>query len=212
VRYVLSEVGLGVLWGGAIFVVGNWWIWGVLAVVGMSLVLACNAWSAKRELMSSELVDVVDKNDVVIDVATRETTHRVGLLHRIAAVFVFDDQGRLTIQVRKADEGLLDHSVGGHVASGESYAEAAAREAREGLGVDEVLSFVGVVPVVERRGANHLVALFWCNAKEGWSFVPNDEVGEVLYQEVDEVVEEMSREPERFAPGFVATLGLWLAR
>lgn len=159
--------------------------------------------------MNSEKVDIVNSDDCVIGVTTRELAHRERLLHRLAAVFVFDDQDRLVVQVRK-DGGLLDHSVGGHVGSGESYTRAATREAQEELGVTQPLGFVGVVPAWEPSGLGHLVGLFWCRVGEGWRFVANDEVDAVQHWEIDELRIAMRRNPEKFAAGFLATLALWL--
>ncbi|MET0779346.1 MAG: hypothetical protein ABWY71_00775 [Candidatus Saccharimonadales bacterium] len=42
------------------------------------------------------------------------------VLHRCAAVYVFDVQGRVYIQTHKKS-GRFDHSVGGHVDAGEVY-------------------------------------------------------------------------------------------
>lgn len=95
----------------------------------------------------NELVDVVDADGVVrmlrmrrIDVKNRkEELIAQGLYQPIVTVIVFDDQGRVIVQVRGEakgddDSGLFDH-VCGVIASGETWQVAAAREAAEEIGV-----------------------------------------------------------------------------
>ncbi len=84
--------------------------------------------------MSAELFDLVNIRDEVIGTTSKEVAHTTGQLHRVAAVFVFNHSGDLFVQEHPSD-GKWDHSVGGHVSRGESYADAAAREAEEELGV-----------------------------------------------------------------------------
>ena len=60
-----------------------------------------------------ELLDIVDKNDNIIGVMDRDIAHKTGQLHRIAAVFVFNEDGDMYVQVHKKSGGLYDHSVGG---------------------------------------------------------------------------------------------------
>lgn len=53
-----------------------------------------------------ELFDLVDRNDRVIGVTHKEQAHENGELHRVAAVYVFDAQSRLYVQVHKKSGGL----------------------------------------------------------------------------------------------------------
>ncbi len=61
------------------------------------------------------------------------------IIHRAVHVLVIDDAGRLLLQKRSVRKdlqpGKWDTSVGGHVGFGQSYEEAARREAEEELGV-----------------------------------------------------------------------------
>ncbi|MFC5647387.1 NUDIX hydrolase [Kitasatospora cinereorecta] len=89
-----------------------------------------------------ELLDVVDAQDRVIGTATRPEVYRDGLIHRCVFILVRDPQGRIFTH-RRSDTKLFapsayDCFVGGVVASGESYAEAAVREAEEELGVSGI--------------------------------------------------------------------------
>ena len=96
----------------------------------------------------TEYLDVVDQNDQVIGRETREHVHRAHLIHRGVHILVVNDSGRVLVQ-RRADSvdnypGYFDASVGGQVASGESYEQAAARELEEEIGChDGPLTLVG---------------------------------------------------------------------
>lgn len=108
--------------------------------------------------MQEEIFDVVDSNDEVIRSAGRKEVHVERLMHRAVHVLVSDEQGRLLVQLRGFNKdcspGLWDTSAGGHVASGENYAQAAARELHEELGIDGSggLDFVTKLPASEATG------------------------------------------------------------
>jgi isopentenyldiphosphate isomerase len=101
--------------------------------------------------MSSELLDIVNEEDVVIDQQLRSTVHELGLWHRGAHVFLFTTEGKMLIQKRSADRvsspSLLDCSVSEHVQAGESYLEAAIRGMKEEMGVDGI----GLKPLLKIR-------------------------------------------------------------
>ncbi len=89
--------------------------------------------------MNTELLDVVDKNDHVINSLPRNQVHALKLCHRAVHILVFNQQGDLFLQKRsmKKDcgKGLWDTSVGGHVDAGETYLNCALREIEEELGI-----------------------------------------------------------------------------
>lgn len=95
----------------------------------------------------TEYMDIVDEHDNVIGRDTRKNVHDNYQIHRGVHVFVVDSAGRMLIQRRSMTKdyypGYYDIAVGGQVASGESYEQAAARELREELGChDGPLTFV----------------------------------------------------------------------
>jgi 8-oxo-dGTP pyrophosphatase MutT (NUDIX family) len=86
-----------------------------------------------------ELVDVVDVDDRVVATVPRARMRAENLRHRSVGIVVRDQAGRVLVH-RRADHkdvwpGRWDVCVGGVVASGESYDEAAARELAEEIGV-----------------------------------------------------------------------------
>ncbi|MDY0262301.1 NUDIX domain-containing protein [Syntrophotalea acetylenica] len=94
-------------------------------------------------MAAEEWFDIVDEQDRVVGRALRSECHgNPGLIHRVAHVLVIDGQGRLLLQKRSLCKGVQpgrwDTSVGGHLDPGEGYYEAALREMREELGIDNV--------------------------------------------------------------------------
>ncbi|MFD0312029.1 NUDIX domain-containing protein [Streptomyces sp. NPDC059517] len=88
---------------------------------------------------ADEILDVVDEHDEVVGRARRGDVYARGMRHRCAFIEVRDAQGRLFVHRRTSTKlvfpSLYDMFVGGVVGAGESYDEAALREAEEELGV-----------------------------------------------------------------------------
>jgi isopentenyldiphosphate isomerase len=86
-----------------------------------------------------ELVDVVDADDRVVATVTRREMRRHRLRHRAVFVAVRASDGRLLVHRRSESKdvwpGWWDVAVGGVVASGETYAQAAVRELAEEVGI-----------------------------------------------------------------------------
>ena len=91
---------------------------------------------------AEELLDVVDEHDRVTGTATRGEVYRLGLTHRCVFILVRNPQGRIFVHRRTDTKlfapGAYDMFVGGVVGAGETYADAAVREAEEELGVSGV--------------------------------------------------------------------------
>ncbi|BDH04622.1 putative Nudix hydrolase [Streptomyces seoulensis] len=88
---------------------------------------------------ADEILDIVDEHDRVVTQAARGEAYARGLRHRCVFIQVRDAAGRLFVHRRTATKlvfpALYDPFVGGVVGAGESYDEAALREAEEELGV-----------------------------------------------------------------------------
>lgn len=88
--------------------------------------------------MSDELLDVIDKDNNVIDQQMKSYVHERGLPHRVSAVLIKNEEGKYLLPTAseiKVEAGGLFHSAAGHVPSGESYVEAAQRELWEEAGL-----------------------------------------------------------------------------
>ncbi|MEE1752509.1 NUDIX hydrolase [Streptomyces sp. SP18CS02] len=88
---------------------------------------------------ADEILDVVDENDEVVGQAPRGEVYERGLRHRCVFVLARDAEDRIFVHRRTATKlvfpSLHDMFVGGVVGAGESYDDAALREAGEELGV-----------------------------------------------------------------------------
>lgn len=156
-----------------------------------------------------EEFDLVDEQDNVIGVTTKEKAHADGGIHRVAAVFVFAKDGRLYLQEHLKSDGALDHSVGGHVHRGESYDDAARREAEEELGITAPLAHISTFYSDERskiHNRRHMFGLYECVVPDAWTFTPNEEVKNIIPIKLSDVVAMMNTEPQKFTGGFKNTL------
>lgn len=95
--------------------------------------------TARATNPADELLDIVDERDRVVDRTRRADAYARGLRHRCSFIQVRDARGRLFVHRRTAGKlvypSRYDMFVGGVVGAGESYDEAALREAEEELGV-----------------------------------------------------------------------------
>ncbi|MBT2415591.1 NUDIX domain-containing protein [Streptomyces sp. ISL-12] len=88
---------------------------------------------------ADEILDVVDEHDRVVGRSPRGEVYAEGLRHRCVFVQARDARGRIFVHRRTPQKlvfpSLYDMFVGGVVGAGESYDDAALREAEEELGV-----------------------------------------------------------------------------
>jgi 8-oxo-dGTP pyrophosphatase MutT (NUDIX family) len=88
---------------------------------------------------ADEILDIVDENDQVVGRSPRGEAYAKGLRHRCSFIQVRDAEGRVFVHRRTPSKlvfpSLYDMFVGGVVGAGESYDDAALREAEEELGV-----------------------------------------------------------------------------
>lgn len=88
---------------------------------------------------ADELLDIVDEHDQVVGQALRGEVYARRLRHRCVFVLARDAAGQIFVHRRTANKlvfpSMYDMFVGGVVGAGESYDEAALREAEEELGV-----------------------------------------------------------------------------
>ncbi|GHE76633.1 putative Nudix hydrolase [Streptomyces longispororuber] len=98
--------------------------------------------SADTTNPADELLPVVDEHDRVVGEAPRGEVYARGLRHRCVFIEARDAAGRVFVHRRTATKlvfpSLYDMFVGGVVGAGESYDDAALREAQEELGVERL--------------------------------------------------------------------------
>jgi len=88
---------------------------------------------------AEEILDIVDEHDRVVDRAPRGEAYARRLRHRCVFIQARDREGRIFVHRRTSTKLVFpsryDMFVGGVVAAGETYDDAALREAEEELGV-----------------------------------------------------------------------------
>jgi 16S rRNA (adenine1518-N6/adenine1519-N6)-dimethyltransferase len=163
--------------------------------------------------MPDEWLDVVDEHDNVVDCRPRQEIHRLGLLHRGVHVFLFDRHGALLVQRRQrnlvSSPLALDCSVSEHLRSGEGYSQAAVRGLQEELG----LSGVGLRPVLRFSmeygpGDNMISCLYKGDVHPKEVHPDPDEVGEVSYHALKDLLQMVQEESDTFSRWFRELL-LW---
>jgi len=89
--------------------------------------------------MKEEQLEVINEDDEVIGLESRETIHQKGLLHREIHVWFITPNREIIFQHRAKNKDTypdkLDATVGGHVEPGVSYEETAVKECEEETGV-----------------------------------------------------------------------------
>jgi isopentenyldiphosphate isomerase len=89
---------------------------------------------------ADELVDIVDADDLVVGTVPRRQMRAERLRHRAVFVVVTSSTGRLLVHRRSTDKdlwpGRWDVAVGGVLAAGEAWDDAARRELAEEVGID----------------------------------------------------------------------------
>ncbi|MCX6781822.1 MAG: NUDIX domain-containing protein [Candidatus Magasanikbacteria bacterium] len=94
-----------------------------------------------------EMLDIVDSGDNVIGLVSKEDAYKKLLCHRISHVLIFNDEGKMALQLRSNNVSFCPNhwstAVGGHVQAGETYKQAAAREYSEELGANSSIELVG---------------------------------------------------------------------
>ncbi|MEV0113926.1 NUDIX domain-containing protein [Streptomyces sp. NPDC050844] len=106
-----------------------------------------------------EILAIVDENDEVVGEAPRGEVYARGLRHRCAFILVRDPDGRVFVHRRTPTKLVFpshyDMFVGGVVGAGESYDDAALREAQEELGVSGLPQPTPLFKFLYEDGAGH---------------------------------------------------------
>ncbi len=172
----------------------------------------------------SELLDIVNDKDEVVGRADRDKVHREGLVCRLVYVCFYTANREVILQKRsdakKNDAGKLTTTVSGHVASGQTYLEAAARETVEESGIEvspEDLENLGVMRAdyVQRDYlSNALRGLFAYKYSGNLSDLKVEDGDGAGFEtfDIDELEEELVANPDRFAVVLTDEVGKSLIR
>jgi isopentenyldiphosphate isomerase len=155
---------------------------------------------------------MVDNDDKVICVATRADIAKHGCWRRAVHIFLFRADNRLLLckrpESRRAYPGLWTSSAGGHVECNEGYAAAAARELREELGIDCLLTDIGRFNVIDEHGKliHHLFTGRWDQAVRS----VGAECSKLEWFRLEEIKHLTTKEPHLYAEPFKRALEFYL--
>ena len=169
--------------------------------------------AAHRAASDAEQVAWVDGEDQLLGALARSELRERGLIGRGTYILLFNSAGELCVHRRTLSKaiypGYWDVAAGGMVQAVESYAESAARELEEELGVSGV----------ELTAHDHFFFedtdnRLWCSAFsavwDGPLRLQPEEVLEARFIPIDEVMREITEKP--YCPDSLAALQRYLAR
>jgi len=154
----------------------------------------------------SEIFDIVNDNDEIVGLASRNEVHRLGLKHRSVHLLIFNKQGSVLLQKRSMEKdtfpGTWDSSVSGHVDSGENYDEAVIRESWEELGVKFEVVPEKIFKVDACKETDNEFSWVYRLFSEG-PFSPNeDEISEIKWFSIETLDDNNLDDSSIFSPAF----------
>ncbi len=150
-----------------------------------------------------EYLDIVNDQDEVVGSALYEDVYKNMSQHRIVHILIFNKHNELLLQMRSAQKRAHPNhwstSVGGHVRQGETYQQAAIREAEEELGIHPVVSEKWKDSYTNTLGHKKFLTTFEA-FEDGTRFTVNpEEVERVEFKSLEEI-KKMIQEKEPFHP------------
>ena len=164
--------------------------------------------------IKEELLDVVDLQNRVLRIATREEACKIGWLHRAVNVLVFNLKGQVFLQQRASSKKAFplywDLSMTEHVKSRESFTEAAIRGLKEELGIEKDVELIRLVHLQNSRYQkdgqwvieNELVELYRADYNGEIKLDP-EEVSAGEFFSMDQIQEMIDSGNYKFTPWFL---------
>ena len=167
--------------------------------------------AAHRAASDAEQIAWVDEHDELLGARPRIELREQGLIGRGTYILLFNSAGELCVHRRTLSKaiypGYWDVAAGGMVQAHESYAESAARELEEELGVHDV-----ALQVHERFFFDQPDNRIWCAVFsavwDGTLKLQPEEVMEARFMPVAEVLRQAEEKP--YCPDSLAALKRYL--
>ncbi|MFC1489205.1 NUDIX hydrolase YfcD [Thermodesulfobacteriota bacterium] len=138
-----------------------------------------------------EIVVIVDEKNNVIGAESRSIMRLKGLIHRATYILVFNSTGQIFVQKRTLSKdvypGYYDVATGGVVLDGETYAESAARELEEELGIRGV-ALTQLFDFYYQEEGNRVWGRVYTCVYDGDIVLQEEEIESGGFHEVDEVL------------------------
>ncbi|WP_339546580.1 NUDIX hydrolase [Pseudomonas sp. RA_35y_Pfl2_P32] len=167
--------------------------------------------AAHRAASDAEQIAWVDEQDHLLGSLVRSALRERGLIGRGTYILLFNSSGELCVHQRTFSKalypGFWDVAAGGMVGAGESYAESAARELAEELGVSGVELTAHDHFFYEDTGSR-----LWCAAFsavwDGPLVLQPEEVLQARFIPIAQVMREITEKP--YCPDSLAALKRYL--
>lgn len=157
-------------------------------------------------------VVIVDEEDNEIGSASLTEVWQKGLYHRVASIFVQDEQGCMLLQLRGPNVAVYpncwDQAAGGHVDEGQTYDQAARNELAEEIGITDVdLTPLGTFRSNNKEGdriINQFERVYLARIPHDITLHPEaKEVNKLQWFTQEELKREIAERPETFTPGLL---------
>jgi isopentenyldiphosphate isomerase len=159
---------------------------------------------------------VSSKDKPLSETRDKEYMHANNLLHRGVHILVEVFKGRFLLQkkaMHTENGGKWSSAVSGHVRSTETYKKAAIREAKEELGIDiedSELHLLGKAGPCEDTNNEFVMIYTYLLDPDTEILTLSDEVDEVITCSLDDVVEDVEKNPERYSPAFLHAFNVFI--
>lgn len=171
-------------------------------------------------MFDKEKYDVVNEHDVVMySIYGKKALHSMGKgqYHRSIHILIEVVGGRFVTQLKAEgteNAGKWSSAVSGHVLSGETYIEAAIREAKEELGLTinkSELDKVAIISPCEDTGQEFVCVYTYLMDDKDEIIKPNsDEVKEVNISMLEDVVADIKINKDKYSPAFRLAMDLFI--
>ncbi|MBY0539451.1 NUDIX domain-containing protein [Patescibacteria group bacterium] len=159
----------------------------------------------------------VDVDDNVIGAGSRPDAVEKGIIHRISRVFIFNSKGEMLIQKRSSHVSSFpnrwDDSAAGHVDEGEEYLEAAVRELKEEVGIENVtLKEIGkhYSEITEETPTRKRFNMVYEGRYDGPIQFDPGEVSDVRWISMSDLQDWIKKQPSDFSQGIRHALDFYL--
>lgn len=159
-------------------------------------------------------IQIVDEEDEPIGGATLNDVHTKGLRFRGIRVLVENTDGKLLIQKRAHHVATLPHywdfATAGYVDEGEGYDEAARRELKEELGLQDLplqeLKKYDLHEVTDNKRMNQFAMLFKVIVNPDIEVTANEEVADIQWLEPSQIIEKSRSGEMQVTPGLLMAI------
>lgn len=169
--------------------------------------------AAHRAASDRELIAWVDESDRLLGAVARSELRERGLIGRGTYILLFNSAGQLCVHRRTQSKaiypGYWDVAAGGMVQADESYAESAARELEEELGVGGVELTAHECFFFDQTG-NRLWCAVFSAVWDGPLRLQPEEVSEARFIAVEQALADSQQQP--YCPDSLAALRRYLDR